>query len=134
MVKISLFTIDHFTFQKRNQSFLIVSFITRFNFYSFKFESWYRMVSFYIQYTILPYLTNFRLFTTRLKKNRRYLFTMMRQEWRTFNGGAWEKEIQEIIDQFIMKLRLLLTCPKSCCIYIARAGSSNLALPARSLS
>lgn len=30
--------------------------------------------------------------------------------------------------------RLLLTCPKSCCIYIARAGSSNLALPARSLS
>ena len=47
---------------------------------------------------------------------------MMRQEWRTFNGGAWEKEIQEIIDQFIMKLRLLLTCPKSCRIYIARAG------------
>lgn len=34
MVKISLFTIDHFTFQKRNQSFLIVSFITRFHFYS----------------------------------------------------------------------------------------------------
>ena len=26
MVKISLFTIDHFTFQRRNQSFLIVSF------------------------------------------------------------------------------------------------------------
>lgn len=60
MVKISLFTIDHFTFQKRNQSFLIVSFHYKIPFLFFINSNldieWFHFVYNIQFYHILPIL------------------------------------------------------------------------------